>query len=207
MKKSKKLESTPVVHDWWLGLGVTESWAYVPNVFSRDEINEIHRLAKKYSLNTGSVGSGQDTKIDNNIRDSGICFFNSADPECRWVFQRIAGSVTEINQQFWNFDLNRIETLQYTVYKEGQFYKDHIDMMFEGPNRAVRKLSFTIQLTDENEYEGGDLMFKTGPDPQAGKRTKGTAMYFPSYVLHEVTPVTKGTRISLVGWITGPAFK
>ena len=50
-------------------------------------------------------------------------------------------------------------------------------------------------------------MFKTGPDPQAGKRNKGTAMYFPSYVLHEVTPVIKGTRISLVGWITGPAFK
>jgi PKHD-type hydroxylase len=206
MKKSKK-EIQEVSHDWWLEVGNTESWAFMHNVFTAEETTEIHKLAKKYNLFNGKVGDGNNMRIDDGVRDSEICFFNSADTDARWIFQRLAGTIKEINQQFWNFDLTRIETLQYSEYNVGQFYKDHIDMMYEGPNQAIRKLSFTVQLTDPDEYEGGDMLFKTSLEPQVGKRNQGTALFFPSYVLHEVKPVTKGTRHALVGWVTGPAFK
>jgi len=206
MKKFKKA-ADEVSHDWWLEVGNTESWAYMHNLFNDKEVEEIHKLAKKYNLFNGKVGDGTNIRNDGSIRDSEICFFNSADVDSRWIFQRLAGSIKEINQQFWNFDLNRIETLQYSEYNVGQFYKDHIDMMYECPNRATRKLSFTVQLTDESEYEGGEMLFKTSLEPQEAKKNKGTIMFFPSYVLHEVTPVTKGTRHALVGWVTGPAFK
>lgn len=206
MTKSKK-ENVEVLHDWWLDVQTVESWAFVNNLFNDEEIKEIHKIAKKYNIKNGRVGSGKEIRLDDSIRNSDLCFFNSADTNSYWIFQKITAAIVDINRQFWNFELNRIETLQYTVYNEGQFYRDHVDMMYESPGRATRKLSFTIQLTDPNEYEGGDLQFKTGPMPQSGKREKGTIIFFPSYVLHEVTPVTKGTRASLVGWVTGPAFK
>lgn len=193
-------------HDWWLEVGNTESWAYQHKLFTSAEIDQIHDIAAEYKLQEGVVGAGDSMNKNKSIRDSNIAFLRSDDAANAWIFQRITRSIIDINQQFWNFDLQRIETLQYSEYGVGQFYKQHIDMMYQSPTRAVRKLSFTIQLTDPEEYEGGDVIIKTGSDSPIHKDL-GTINFFPSYVLHEVTPVTKGTRHALVGWITGPAFK
>jgi PKHD-type hydroxylase len=157
-------------------------------------------------LDTAKVGGGKKEVKDTTIRDSDIAFLRSSDAANKWIFERITRSVVDINQQFWNFDLRRIETLQYSEYKVGQFYRPHIDMMFQSPSHAIRKLSFSIQLTDPKEYEGGDVLIKAGDDAPIHKN-KGTISFFPSYILHEVTPVTKGTRHALVGWVTGPMFK
>ena len=70
-----------------------------------------------------------------------------------------------------------------------------------------RKLSFTLQLTDPSEYEGGQTMIHNAKEPWAIPQTKGTITFFPSYTLHEVLPVTKGTRKALVGWVHGPRLK
>ena len=78
----------------------------------------------------------------------------------------------------------------------------------------VRKLSMTINLNQPGEYEGGNLKFDFGPHA-GGKRfhevteirPQGSIIVFPSYVYHQVTPVTKGTRYSLVLWSLGQPFK
>lgn len=193
-------------NDWWLEVGSVESWAYQHELFNNKEIDQIHDIANKYLLGDAEVGSGDKIQSNHAIRNSSIAFLQSSDPTNQWIFERLTGSIIKLNQQFWNFDLSRIETLQYSEYKVGQFYKPHIDMMYHSPNRSVRKLSFTVQLTNPKEYEGGDVVIKAGSDDKI-HRTKGTISFFPSYVLHEVTPVTKGTRHALVGWVTGPAFK
>jgi PKHD-type hydroxylase len=197
---------TQISYDWWLEVGNTETWAYQHELFSNSEIETIHDIAAEYQLRVADVGSGEDQKQNLSIRDSNITFLRSDDNNAKWIFERITRAVLGINQQFWNFDLQRIETLQYSQYNIGQFYKPHIDMMFQSPRSAIRKLSFTVQLTDPKEYEGGNVLIKTNNDSPI-HRTKGTISFFPSYMLHEVTPVTKGTRHALVGWVTGPAFK
>jgi PKHD-type hydroxylase len=115
--------------------------------------------------------------------------------------------VNNANERFFKFELNRIESLQYTVYNEGQFYKEHMDMGYRNPNNAIRKLSFTMQLSDPSEYEGGDLVIKHGTTPDIARKTRGAITFFPSYIMHEVTPVTQGVRKSIVGWVTGPRWK
>jgi PKHD-type hydroxylase len=62
-------------------------------------------------------------------------------------------------------------------------------------------------LTDPNEYEGGDFEILDEVPGEKLKRTRGTLLAFPSYTLHAVTPVTKGTRNSLVSWISGKPFR
>jgi len=72
---------------------------------------------------------------------------------------------------------------------------------------SPRKLSLVLQLTDPEEYEGGDLELMTSSDPIAVLKQRGLISVFPSFVLHRVTPVTKGTRRTLVVWACGPEFK
>ena len=194
-------------HDWWLEIGNTETWAYQHELFNDDEIDQINKIASDYNLDQGEVGSGENKSKNTDIRNSNIAFLRSSDNANKWIFEKITRAVTGINYQFWNFDLTRIESLQYSEYKIGQFYKDHIDMMYQSPNRAVRKLSFTVQLTDPKKYKGGDVVIKSGSGDLPMHKNKGTILFFPSYMLHEVTPVTKGTRHALVGWVSGPPFK
>jgi len=70
-----------------------------------------------------------------------------------------------------------------------------------------RKLSLSVQLSDPAQYEGCDLEFHGGNRTETAPRDRGAVIAFPSYVLHRVTPCTKGTRKALVAWTTGPQFK
>lgn len=86
----------------------------------------------------------------------------------------------------------------------------------DNPNMIgkVRKLSITVNLNKPDEYDGGNLKFDFGPHA-AGKRfheveeirPQGSIIVFPSYMYHQVTPVTRGTRYSLVLWSLGQPFK
>ena len=67
-------------------------------------------------------------------------------------------------------------------------------------------MSFSIQLDPEDSYEGCDLTFNGLPKNEI-LRKQGTIVFFPSFILHTVTPLLSGTRRSLVGWICGPDFK
>ena len=74
---------------------------------------------------------------------------------------------------------------------------------------STRKISYSIQLSDEDEYEGGDLVIfpdDITDEEKLSFRRKGTIILFPSYRAHCVTPVTKGTRNAIVGWVHGNAF-
>jgi PKHD-type hydroxylase len=77
-----------------------------------------------------------------------------------------------------------------------------------GPgNINHRKISITIQLSDPDEYVGGDLELWTGQGQVNAPRSQGCAVLFPSFMLHRVTPVESGTRKSLVLWVGGGAYK
>ena len=73
----------------------------------------------------------------------------------------------------------------------------------------VRKLSVTINITDETEYDGGNLKFDYGRHSDVDEETcleargQGSMVVFPSFLPHCVTPVTRGTRYSLVLWVLG----
>ena len=201
--------------NWWLDSTTNENWAYAHNVFTPEECKKIievgagGRLASP--LTYGTVGdlnqSESDIKKVALIRKSPVAWIRSDIQENQWIFQKIREAVKIINDQFFKYDLTEIQSLQFTSYdsKEKGFYGKHIDMMYTGA--GTRKLSVSIQLSNSDDYTGGDLLLHTRNDPERPHRQQGTASFFPSYTLHEVTPVTKGKRYSLVAWVLGPRFK
>ena len=115
---------------------------------------------------------------------------------------------TEANNCLWNFDLvTATEDLQFTEYYATN--KGHYDWHLDtGPdNLSIRKVSITVQWSDPSEYEGGELELLRGRDPEIAPKGKGVVVMFPSYIMHRVTPVTKGTRKSFVLWLGGGHYR
>ena len=96
--------------------------------------------------------------------------------------------------------LNRYNTG--TIMRE---HVDHIHTIFDGQRKGIPSITILGGLNDD--YEGGELLLHTGENPERPMKKQGMGVFFPGYTLHEVTPVTKGKRYSLVAWVMGPKFK
>ena len=152
-------------------------------------------------------------------------------PTHHWVGGFIWHYIMRANRENFLYDLRNIdgESMQYTRYSEGQFYNWHNDAGLatqykpvSAGNREqglasdfvneniemVRKLSFALQLSDPDDYEGGNvqLLDESGSNYFA-PRKRGTMILFDSRTQHRVLKVTKGVRKSIVGWTVGPRWK
>jgi PKHD-type hydroxylase len=206
MNKKKIKEPIFENSSWNFEIDQVNLYAFWNNAFSKEECQTIINIAKNKGLIKSKTGQGL-IKGESDVRDSKISWLYSND-DIDWVFRRVTDIVLNLNEKFFKFDLFGLnEGFQFTNYEapSGKYGK-HID---RGINTPVRKLSISIQLTDPEEYEGGELKLYDGDDNQANvmDKTQGTLILFPSYVLHEVMPVTKGERNSLVTWVTGKQFK
>ena len=206
----------PNVGNWFLEVPMpNENWAYFNNIFTAEECKKIIEIGTNEKLATpleyGLVGELQNVEKNieklSEIRRSPISWLKSDIEDTHWIYRRITDVIKNINEQFFKFDLTEIQNLQFTCYdsEEKGFYGKHIDMMYR--STGTRKLSVTVQLSDPSKYEGGDLLLHTGDNPEKPMKKQGMGVFFPGYTLHEVTPVTKGKRYSLVAWVLGPKFK
>jgi PKHD-type hydroxylase len=171
----------------------------VPNLLTPDECELVRALEQDNAQQEGRVSvSGK--KSD--IRESKVQWLFPA-AETNWVFDRIESAIEKANASY-KFDLfGFFQGAQVGTYHENGYYDWHPDMGVG--NTSNRKLSISVLLSRPDEFTGGDLEFKCigGQVP----RTQGVAIVFPSYLIHRVAPVTSGTRISLVSWISGPPFR
>jgi PKHD-type hydroxylase len=182
------------------------NYYYYGNEFTNEDIDKIIEVSKKYPIVDGNV-SGQ---VDHSYRKSTIKWLPIND-ETKFIYDKIIYLLKDANSKMWNFNItNVVDSVQLSEYNAGSGEEDggHYDwhMDFGGNVSSTRKISVSIQLTDENEYEGGDLEFMIHRSINKAPRKKGTAVFFPSYITHRVTKVTKGQRRSLVFWIHGPPF-
>jgi PKHD-type hydroxylase len=172
------------------------------DLFSPEEIAKIVEIGESFLPTEAQIGSG----IDTDYRRSKTSWIQ-LNSDTEWIFSRIGHMVSSLNGQFYGFDLYGFaESLQYTVYSEEDegCYDWHRDL---GSQTAPRKLSAVVQLSDPDDYEGGDLELMTSKTPDVVDRCAGRGVVFPSFVLHRVTPVTKGVRKTLVAWACGNQFK
>jgi PKHD-type hydroxylase len=172
------------------------------DAFTKDECEQIIQIGNNKNKEVALIGGG---KFSSDIRKNKISWLEPNE-ELSWIYRRMTDVITNLNNNFFQFDLYGFtEKLQFTEYNApGDKYSQHIDKSFNSP---IRKLSIVVQLTDDCMYEGCDLKLHLSSKPDIMKKNQGTLIAFPSYILHEVTPITKGTRYSLVSWIGGPNFK
>lgn len=177
------------------------------NAFTTDELDRIERLGDSLTQQQADLaGSGFGPGGDPRIRITRTAWVPGT-AETKWLYDRIHGVMMSVNRDAYQFELKGFtEQFQYTVYhgSEGGHYDWHLDL---GMKAMQRKLSLSLQLSDPASYEGCDLQFMAGHGIETAPRDRGTVIVFPSYTLHRVTPVTAGTRKSLVAWAGGPKFR
>jgi len=169
------------------------------------DVQKVEDLADTHPYTKGTI-IGNDEIVES-VRKSKIKWLYPND-DSQWLYDKIINMVVEANKTMWNFNLySVIDSIQYTVYSEGGGHYDwHMDI---GPGSiSHRKVSVTIQLSDPSEYEGGDLeLWYGGGGVIQIPKNKGLTVIFPSFSMHRVTPITKGTRKSLVLWLGGEHYK
>lgn len=212
------------------------------NFFTPHECNEIHRVAQSIEEQGGMVGNGdadpdgenQTGETNDTIRSSTVKWFTHQGriDKLPWLIDRINQGVQLASQECgWGHTYEYVENLQYTIYneqpnKKGDFYTWHTDAgdgVYQ--NGMHRKLSFSIQLSTPDEYEGGHFQWLE-PQQEFNKmqsdckvnmenavrtvpfscKELGSMIVFPSFLYHQVTPVLKGTRRSLVSWCVGNPY-
>lgn len=178
---------------------------YYDGLFEDFELDRIISICDRLPQTEGYLNS--DKKVDFDIRISKVSWI-PINAVTEWIYQRLTNCVLEVNSQFFNFDLDLIQNLQFTRYYGNSkgFYGKHLDSM--NWNLPVdRKLSFVLQLSDPSEYEGGELRLHLSDNADVVHKKKGLITFFPSSVLHECTPVLEGERYVIVGWVSGPQFR
>lgn len=172
----------------------------IDHFLSNEECSKIIALMPDRKLENAMVS---EVGVKNtSIRSTKVCSLDF-NKNTEWVFNNLEAAITQVNNDIYQYEVQGFhEAIQLMQYGKDDFYDWHMDsgnLQF-----SKRKLSFSVQLTDEDEYEGGELeFFKNGIAP----KKKGTLIIFPSFMYHRVLPVTKGLRRALVGWVTGNPLK
>jgi PKHD-type hydroxylase len=197
-------------------MNIKPLYVFKPGHFSPEFCDRVILEGEKLKILTGAT-LGLEGKLGSNtdVRDSKLAFFQ-LQKEHQWLFDAVLEPVFAANKQHWRFHISACEPTQYTTYEPGQFYSWHVDQHSEPyPDGTfagmTRKLSITIQLTDPDDYDDGDFEIRDYCDYDSvqtikGLRPRGSLLVFPSFLMHRVTPVTRGVRRSLVCWIVGPPF-
>ena len=175
-------------------------------LFTPEQCQMIINCGRRQKPQKAQVGMNKpEGGLDTNKRVTTISWIPFE--EMKPMYDQVNTFIQQANENHFGFgDIQITEQAQFTEYPEGGFYDWHMDCdvnMAHGP--PVRKISMTVLLSHENQFEGGDLELMA-PDKKA-KLKQGHAVMFASFLNHRVQPVTKGIRQSLVVWFGGKPFR
>ena len=196
-----------------------------------DIINSLEKDLEKHFDDMG------DSKLINDVLDEDIRKSkNTWIPTTHWITGWLWHYVQVANRNNFLYDISFIESesMQYARYGVGEYYHWHSDTSIPVQykpqiqisatesttddnylkervaikNELVRKISFSLQLSDPDDYEGGNIQFIDESDKSyIAPRQKGSLIIFDSRTKHRVCKVKSGVRKSIVGWVVGPRWK
>ena len=178
-------------------------WLLFPNAISKEECDAWVALGRTIDAQDATTFGGH----GDSIRKTLVRWLPDT-PPFDTIHAKLREIVHEANEQF-NVDLTHLPPLQFTEYADvGHHYGAHQDIDWARQDGFHRKLSITVQLSDSDDYTGGDFAFGHHENPSAEmSRQQGTILVFLSYQEHSVSPILSGSRTSIVGWYEGPRWR
>jgi len=175
---------------------------FSPTSVTKDQVLSVEQcgdLIHTYSSKLQVSGLGLKSVVNTSIRKTLATPIEVT--EAKDLYENLIGVARQVNSEIWNYSLQGADALQLLKYNVGGHYGWHLDI--GNGTHMYRKLSFVIPLSPPEAYEGGELIVKAGVKEKAVPLEQGKMILFPSFILHKVTPVTKGERYMLVGWLRG----
>ena len=171
----------------------------------------LHHWNREYTRGGVLTGEGDEGSVKHDLRNVDI-----QGTDIEWLNAMLIGYTRIANYYNFDYDLSDHdkERPQFSKYDVGMYFNNHMDYSCDRDSIAnTRKLSVTVQLSDEKDYEGGDLLldyadmedwsWESDSNKLVCPREQGTIIVFDSRWIHQVQPVTRGIRYSLVKWVHG----
>lgn len=187
-------------------------WCYFKSYFDKptcEKIIELAQLLPSQNAHMGTEGESEDSEY----RRSTIRFIDASDQRFKFLFDELWLTAIQANKDFFNFHLTKLDYLQFAEYHDTNHdeYKEHHDVFWlNGDPTYHRKLSAIIQLSDPNDYEGGDFELTEAllhPPEEGEMKDQGSIIFFPSLFRHKANPIIRGTRYSIAAWFDGPKWR
>lgn len=174
----------------------------LPDAMTPDSCRKlIESLESQVQGEAAGIGAGTVGVVNKEIRDVKRVTL----PSYRGIGATMVGFGMSANHQAWKFDVTHSNQTDYLKYDKDGHYHAHVDTFIKPGDPECRKLTVLVFLNDD--FEGGRLFLQNGHNKIYPPQKAGTALVFPSFMLHGVEPVTKGVRRSVVTWMVGPWFK
>ena len=164
-------------------------------------LQEITKQVKELTYDRSYISLGNSEFEEHSMRTSSQCWLAWD----TWIAGIIHNIFISANNDYFHYDLDHFESgIQATRYEVGQKYGWHCDADFKD---RPRKLSMSLVL--DSEFTGGELeIYDSYNHRNLSFNIKpGHVVIFPSWISHQVQPVTSGIRYSLVAWMKGPEFR
>tara|TARA_R110000751_G_scaffold23245_1_gene64663 strand:- start:3175 stop:3786 length:612 start_codon:yes stop_codon:yes gene_type:complete len=198
------------------------NYYYYPKALSPRFCDDVIKYGLRHETRRALTGPGSEAsfnekdkkqlKLLKKKRDSQVVWMDDS-----WIFREIRPWLIQANKDAgWNFQWDSSEAFQFTQYDKGQYYGWHVDSFDpKGNEKKIRKISLTLTLSKPEKYKGGELEFCFPAVGSPKSKTKvcteikeqGSIVFFPSFMLHRVKPITQGRRHSLVCWHLGDPFQ
>lgn len=183
-------------------------WCYYKSYFSPEYCNSIIEKSKNLTFQKANLGENG-LSLNNDYRKSDVTWLYSQDfPD---LYDELWKLEIEANRTWFGFHVDNLEYIQLARYS-GDIkaeYKKHQDVFWVNENPRHRKLTAVVQLSNPDDYEGGDFsIYDCNEYPNPTEiRQQGTVIFIPSFIFHSANPVTSGVRYSLAVWFEGPKWR
>lgn len=184
-------------------------WCYFKSYLDKSICEKIINDVQIIPVQEARVGdNGFNSNVNTDVRRTKIRFLHAGDWRFEYIFDIFWKTCISANDDFFQFNVSKLSYIQFAEYNSNELaeYKPHHDVFWLNNDPVYhRKLSAVIQLSDSESYTGGNLeLLHVGTTPLASDlRKQGTIIYFPSFITHQVTPVTSGVRYSMTAWFEG----
>ena len=179
-------------------------YALTKGVFSEFKCWALIKAARQYNTSKALVTHQFSDYGVSGHRDCDITWLpqDLRNHSLSYMWRTLFDLVKAVNESMWRFDLvSFAERAQFTRYDLSGHFSYHMDLGDDV--LSERKVSVVVLLSDPADFEGGELQLF--PDTTIPME-QGDVVMFPSYMVHRLTPVTKGQRFSLVVWCGGSTF-
>lgn len=174
-----------------------------PVCFDDRELGALRAHVDEHGEPAEVVGAAGQKAVPD-VRRTRICWLEM--DQHPWVYH-LVWTMAQAANQLLRFDLapapEKIQLARYDALDQG-FFDWHADTV---PSDMTRKLSISVPLNAPSDYEGGVLELHQGTTIIQAPQSPGMPIIFPSWLIHRVTPVTRGARYSLVAWVRGPNWR
>lgn len=186
-------------------------WCYFKSKFSKEECEWIINEGLKIPDKNATIGKDGLDLVDDSVRRSKVRFIHK-ESKFEGLFDEIWKMAIQANDEWFNFHITRIPFMQLAEYDssyQGEYKKHHDVFWLNNDPIYHRKLSCVVQLSHPSDYQGGNFEIwneQQKPNPEE-IRQQGTTIFIPSFLEHQLTPVTRGKRYSLAIWFEGPKWR